>query len=232
MKTSARPWRLYSEAFLRLIYPATCGLCNELLEINQNDLCLPCSEKIRLSQFERSRTLLEQPRKNVREMWAAFPYKNEVKELITQIKFYHQRNLIHAIRDKFRELVLAVASEKNYDGIIPIPMDPWKILEREFNFTEMLARIAAQASGVPFHCILKKKPGIPPQSRLNRVERLSNPYGAFKLKAGFRLQGSQVLLIDDILTTGSTTEEAARVLRLAGAKSVDLITLARTLCPH
>jgi predicted amidophosphoribosyltransferase len=77
--------------------------------------------------------------------------------------------------------------------------------------------------------ILIKHRSIPSQTSLSQCERAINVYGAFKLKRPAKVLGKSFLLLDDVLTTGATANEAARLLKLHSAKRVDFLALARTV---
>ena len=220
---------LYKEALLRLFYPAECSLCHMLLEISQRHLCPSCTDSLAALELPFQNRLLEESHPFLTQIWSLFPYEAQVKELITAIKFHHKRALIQTLKPSFQEFGRFVTSGNLYDAITPIPMDPWKILERQFHFTEILGRLIAEVSQIPIKNLLRKSFGITPQSRLKREERLTNLHAAFHLRRQDEIKGLRILLIDDIITTGSTASEAARMLKKAGAKSVDLLTLAKTL---
>lgn len=118
-------------------------------------------------------------------------------------------------------------------GIIaPVPLHRWRLLGRRYNQSALLANALAARSGrtaVPD--LLLRRRATPPQGRLSAAARRRNLAGAFAVHPRWQgsLAGRRVLLIDDVLTSGATVEEAARVLRRAGASAVDVLTLARVV---
>ena len=116
--------------------------------------------------------------------------------------------------------------------LIPVPLHHAREREREFNQAEELCRILSQRTEIPTWNALKRVRSTGQQASLTRKQRLDNLRGAFALRRGFgkdRLAGSKVLLVDDVLTTGSTTDACARVLkRQAGVEKVVVITVARS----
>jgi len=112
--------------------------------------------------------------------------------------------------------------------MVPIPLDPKRLLERQFNQAELLAACLARALEIPVRKVLRKKYSTPTQSRLNQKEREVNLYQVFKVSNVRNLKGKKILLVDDILTTGATVREAARALKAHGAKRVDVFALACT----
>ncbi len=114
------------------------------------------------------------------------------------------------------------------DAIVPVPLHPRKKREREFNQAEYLADAVGKAFAKPVwkRCIRRVK-DTPTQTRLSREERLANLRDAFEARDGVGLKGKRVVLVDDVFTTGATLDACARVLRVAGAADVWVLTVAR-----
>ncbi len=111
--------------------------------------------------------------------------------------------------------------------VVPVPLHPARLRERGFNQAELLAKILAQKINVPLNGALERIRYTTTQTAFDRVERMENLRGSFRLRKKIGVRGLHVLLVDDILTTGSTLSECARVLREAGARSVYAVTAAR-----
>ena len=109
----------------------------------------------------------------------------------------------------------------------PVPLHPTRLRERGFNQAELIAKILAQKINIPLGCALERIRYTTTQTAFDRIERMENLRGAFRLRKKIGVRGLHVLLVDDILTTGSTLSECARVLREAGARSVYAVTAAR-----
>jgi predicted amidophosphoribosyltransferase len=115
-----------------------------------------------------------------------------------------------------------------WDLLVPVPLHPVKQREREFNQAERLARRLSKASCIPLNNnILRRIQPTLTQTRLSREERAENVRGAFALAGSPDLKGQRIVLIDDVMTTGATTNACARVLRRAGASQVCVWTVAR-----
>jgi ComF family protein len=112
--------------------------------------------------------------------------------------------------------------------IVPVPLHPVREREREFN---QAARLAARLAGVlkvPLNTrLLRRVSFTMTQTRLARQQRAENMRGVFALASGARLNGETVVLVDDVLTTGATTNACAKVLRAGGAAEVCVWTVAR-----
>jgi ComF family protein len=117
-----------------------------------------------------------------------------------------------------------------WDMIVPVPLHPLKEREREFNQSARLARRVGAALGIPVRTeLLRRIEPTRTQTQLSRPERNANVRGAFQARKGGGLKNAHVILIDDVLTTGSTTSACARALRREGASRVCVWTVARSL---
>lgn len=118
---------------------------------------------------------------------------------------------------------------KQFDHIIPIPLHPSRLRERGFNQSQLLAaEISRQYKiSLSFKNLIRAR-ATEHQTLLSEKERWTNIYGAFRIKNPAKLAGKNILIIDDLLTTGATASEAALTLKSAGAKTVGILTLAIT----
>jgi len=115
-----------------------------------------------------------------------------------------------------------------WDWIVPVPLHPTKQREREFNQAERMARGLSKATSIPLNSrLLRRVVATRTQTRLSREERLANVSNAFTLRPATDLAGARILLVDDVFTTGATTNACAGVLRRAGASDVCIWTVAR-----
>ncbi len=116
----------------------------------------------------------------------------------------------------------------NCDLLVPVPLHPLKQREREFNQAERLARRLGQAVNLPVHTrLLQRVRPTRTQTQLSRVERAANVRRAFAVRPGMALHGERVVVVDDVMTTGATTNACAEALLAAGAGSVAVWTVAR-----
>jgi ComF family protein len=115
------------------------------------------------------------------------------------------------------------------DMVVPIPMYWWRRLRRGANNPDVLARCLGESLAIPVHRrLLVRHVNTKPQADLPRSQRLVNVRGAFRLRNPDRVQNANILLVDDVLTTGATCSEAAKILKQAGAASVVVAVIART----
>lgn len=128
-----------------------------------------------------------------------------------------------------REAVPDLATQK-WDCIVPVPLHPLKFREREFNQAELLAAQLSQATKIPLKSKgLRRIHPTATQTLLNREERAANVKNAFIVAGKRDLRGKRVVVVDDVLTTGATTNACAAALRKAGAAEVCVWTVARGL---
>ncbi len=120
--------------------------------------------------------------------------------------------------------------EGSWDCIVPVPLHKMKLREREFNQAERLAMHLSRATTIPLNSkILRRINPTVTQTKLSREERAVNMKNAFTVGPGTRLDDKRVVVVDDVFTTGATTNACALALRRAGAAAVCVWTVARGL---
>jgi ComF family protein len=145
-------------------------------------------------------------------------------QAIKRFKYYRRLDLLPVMqywlrRPLCRELVEAA------DLVAPVPLHPRRLKQRGFNQALLLAQAFPEV-----HLereLVTRVRHTPPQTGLNAKERRDNVKGAFTVSRPDLVKGKNILLIDDVFTTGATVKECARVLRKAGAHQVDVLTVAR-----
>ena len=121
------------------------------------------------------------------------------------------------------------------DLLIPVPLNRWRLWSRRFNQSSLLAHTVSKRCGVPVHDFLIKRVKLTKsQVGLTKKQRVRNVSGAFVLpKSKYQLvENKNVVLIDDVFTTGATITACTKVLKRAKASRVDVLTLARVVKPH
>jgi ComF family protein len=117
-----------------------------------------------------------------------------------------------------------------WDFIAPVPLHPLKLREREFNQAARLAFHLSHAAKIPLNTrLLRRVQATGTQTLLTREQRAANMKNAFAIRTGTRLNGKKIVLVDDVFTTGATTNACAAALRGAGAAEVCVWTVARGL---
>jgi ComF family protein len=161
---------------------------------------------------------------------AAVAASGLVREIIHRYKYRSALWFEPFLGDLLIRQAADEVKREGWDLIVPVPLHPLKAREREFNQAERLARLLAIATGLPVrHAALARREATRTQTRLSRKERAANVRHAFAIRDGARFEGERIVLIDDVLTTGATTSECARILRGNGAGEVCVWTVARGL---
>jgi ComF family protein len=159
---------------------------------------------------------------------AAYRGRGIVREVIHEFKYGRRIHLRHLVA---RWLRSALDDERLlgrcFDVIIPVPLHPTRQRERGFNQATLLAELLSAQTSIRCKPLLERTRYTTTQTALDRSERMENLHNAFRLRKNADVRGLRVLLVDDVLTTGSTLNECARVLKRAGAFSVHAATAAR-----
>ncbi|OGI70034.1 hypothetical protein A3A09_02000 [Candidatus Nomurabacteria bacterium RIFCSPLOWO2_01_FULL_42_20] len=208
---------------LDFVFPRSCLGCRRTACF----LCQSCISKIPIAEPAEEDFIV-----------SVFDYDNKIiKRAIWLLKYSGRHILAKELARPLYEHVLAELEERrtfeNFKNPIlaPIPLSSKRLRERGYNQSELLVKELARIDGgrnfdVCFSA-LKKVRETPPQARIkNRSERLKNLKGCFAVRNKERVLGRNIVLVDDISTTGATLREARRTLKSAGAKKVIAITLA------
>jgi ComF family protein len=152
-------------------------------------------------------------------------YEGALRELIHLYKYGRVQTLAKPLGAL---LAAALPREERFDAVTPVPLHWRRQWQRGFNQSELLARTMAARCGIPVVPALRRVRATLTQAGLSNTRRRQNVDTAFECRRGARaLAGKRILLIDDVLTTGSTAAACARVLKRAGAAKVALLTVAR-----
>jgi ComF family protein len=159
---------------------------------------------------------------------AAFRYDEESRTLVLGFKHGDKLQLAPALAGFMRQAGGDLL--RACDAIVPVPLHWTRLFARRYNQAAVLAHALGRAAGKPVGADwLLRRRATPSQGRSGRAERRRNVAGAFALKPGCDVRDLRVLLVDDVLTTGATAAECARVLLKSGASAVDVLTASRTV---
>jgi competence protein ComFC len=216
-----------------------CPNCFSYLSFDVNDICLVCKRQS-FNGFTHPRCLSKY---SIDGAFSALNYKGVAKKLVYKFKYKpHLTDLKTVLSDLFYE---ALIQKEGFNAIldyqpilVPIPLHQSKLKSRGYNQAEILAESLAQNLNLPSTLssgqkgktqnLLERTRDTRSQVGLKQEERQENMKNAFRISNNqFPISNNQFLLVDDVLTTGSTLLEAAKVLKKAGAKKVWGITLAR-----
>lgn len=218
---------------VRALWPQPCVLCGA--DTRGAAFCEPCTAELPRLPAQRCEicamplaagavcgACLRQPPRFDR-VEAALAYRYPVDRLVHALKYGRRLSLAPALG-----ALLAQAVAYEADVVVPMPLAPGRLAERGFNQALEIARALCARSGTPLlRDACRRVVDTPPQAMLPWTERAKNVRRAFVCDAG--LEGLRVAVVDDVLTTGATMNELARVLKRAGAASVSAWAVARTL---
>ena len=216
------------------LFPPRCLVCAGI-GAARRDLCLACANELpRLIIYcEHCAEPLtkaglcgrcQQYEPNYDKARAPFLYAPPLDRLIKDFKFNRR---LEAGRLLAELMAFFLIDAERPDCLLPVPLHPNRLRERGFNQALELARPVAKCLALPLHAnALRRVLDTPQQAQMSRNERQRNLQGAFVL--GKKLEATHVAIIDDVMTSGSTVNEIARVLRAAGVKKIQVWTCART----
>ena len=207
--------------------PRICPCCKSRLSSSEECICLKCFKKIKIAENELLKIEFERGFKSkgyISDFTSAFVFEKdkELQILVHDLK-YNKRFLNGVFLGKqIAGLRKEIIESWNIDLIIPIPLHRLKLAERGYNQAYYIAKGLSKTLNIPLRDnIIKRKKFTQTQTKLTRKEREENLTGAFKLlRRNKILDKKNVLIIDDVITTGATTNECAKVLLNASAKRV------------
>lgn len=247
-----------AEALFVTIFPSNCRLCgNPLVNLSRlpvcveclhampplsGGLCSICGERLVGPRFlldgeaDLCCDLCRRAQPPYSKAVAYGSYEGGLRELIHLLKYERVRPAANVLGRMLAEAIaeLSPQLEDAKAIVVPVPLHSSKLRQRGFNQSELIARAAVKiissrmqlqlSSGVLERCRETQS-----QIGLSRHQRRENMRGAFAVTGKQQISGQTVLLVDDVMTTGTTVSECARVLLRAGASNVFVATVARTL---
>lgn len=210
---------------LNLIFPPRCIFCRHILSVSSRvDICNDCFKKI---PFTDKMHISAEHGSCYDELICVCRYSGILKDALIKFKFYNKPGFYRALGVLLSKKIKEMTISSDFDIIIGVPLHNRKKRERGYNQSELISRVLSREIGIPVVSgLLKRIRDTQPQSLLPRHKRHLNVKGAFCLKEADKVADKAVLLVDDVLTTGSTLNECARVLKNAGAKKVTAAVIA------
>lgn len=226
--------------FLNIFYPKRCMFCGKLIDNNEEYYCLKCYYKLPFVEEKRclicGRELFgesklcahcKEHKRYIDANYPVFVYKGLIKEALLKYKFkgkmWYFKPFSCFLYEEIKDKV------SNIDCIVYPPINKKTFYKRGYNQSELIAKELSQKLNIKMlnKCILKTRDNEK-QSLMSGKMRYKNVKGVFKIDEKYKneLKGKCVLFIDDILTTGATADECAKMLKKAGALSV----VSSTLC--
>ena len=206
-----------------------CQLCQDAAPRIEAPFCAKCSEPFAGAITQEFRCAnCEDRTLHFDAAVAVYRSRGLVRRLIHEFKYQRQRYLRHPLTGWLQESMSdSRLSRRDFDVIASVPLHPARERERGFNQATLLAELLSRKIAIPFRTLLERTRYTTTQTAHDRAERMENLRGAFRLRRKANVRQLRILLIDDVLTTGSTLSECARILKQAGAISVYAATAAR-----
>ena len=232
--------RICGEPLMRISRLPVCEVCLESMRHIAGGLCSICGERIVSAYALEGEDIrcgicrrIDQP---FAKAAAYGSYESGLRDLIHMLKYQQVRPAANVLGRMLAEVIaeLEVGWKPASVLVVPVPLFSAKLRQRGFNQAEMLARMALKISSEREKYslaadVLERSRDTQSQIGLTRHQRRENLRGAFRVANREKVAGREILLVDDVFTTGTTASECARVLRRAGAARVWVATVARTL---
>ncbi|MGE4357941.1 MAG: ComF family protein [Candidatus Omnitrophota bacterium] len=192
--------------------PPTCSICGRKIpvELSPENICFDC--KVNKHFFDRA--------------WSVALYEGVMRECIHKFKYERCTALVCFFVKVMNDFIDNFINMDEFDCIVPIPLHPAKFREREFNQAFLIAHPIARRFRKRLLNNIRRVKFTLPQTELSAKERFKNIKGAFELRKENNINGKNILIIDDVFTTGATVDECARLLKLNKANFVGVLTLA------
>lgn len=199
---------------LELLFPSKCVLCCKLLSKQETDLCHSCRESVKLIPRQKRKIPF------VAQWTAMWYYKEDVKSSIHRLKFFGARNYADIYGRLLSMRILDIFPD-GFDILTWAPISPARRQKRGFDQGQLIAKAVGKELGITPIRTLWKIRDTPPQSGFkDAAMRRANVLGAYQVFLPKRFAGKKILILDDVVTSGSTVSECARMLVTAGAKEV------------
>ncbi len=218
--------------FVNLFYPKTCFGCGAPLLGGEHMLCIPCLAALPFTDyhnfndnkvanvfmgrvpFQRAAALLH------------FYKGGRVQQLLHHLKYNNQPELGVYLGEMAAQNYQPVGFFKTVDFLAPIPLHPKKMDKRGYNQSEEIVKGVSKITGVPIATNLIRTENNATQTRKGRFDRWLNVETVFEVQYPTELENKHILLVDDVLTTGSTIEAAATKLLAVNGVRLSMLTLA------
>ncbi|MFA5146273.1 MAG: ComF family protein [Candidatus Omnitrophota bacterium] len=233
-----------AKSILNLVYPLRCALCGKDLDpLGRSGVCAACLHTVRRNPGPHcrkcGRSVQDGPglcaecrthHFHFEMARSACLYEGALKELIRLFKYKGRISLGRTLSSFLIDLA---CEDKDLlggiDTVTYVPVQEALLRKREFNHSKVLAARLGDESGIPLADMLQKTRSTKRQNELSRAGRLTNLRGAFRAARRSAVSGKNILIVDDVMTTGATLDECAKTLLDAGAGKVRCLTLARGL---
>ncbi len=212
-------FRELRQGLVHMFYPLLCEGCRRQLVANETVLCAGCETELALTHYHTMPANETELRFSGRfpferaTSYAWFTEDGLLQHLLHGLKYRDRSEIGTWLGAQFGTALAAANWQQGIDAIVPVPLHPSKEAQRGYNQSEVIARAMAGAMGIPVWAdALMRTRATESQTSKTRTERAANVADAFAPGKPYPLTGKHVLVVDDVLTTGATTEACALVL--------------------
>ena len=209
------------DGILDIFFPHVCGFCGK---IDKNGLCESC-EKLLIKKFVYG---IDSYNDKFFEKHIYIMRYEDIRGKLLDYKFENKSYLYKTFTEFILKSKKVCDILSSCDIICPVPIHKKRKKERGYNQSELISKeIAKNISGLEFRSLIKKVKNNPKQSLLNENERIDNVKNAYEAINKQIINNKQIVLFDDIFTTGNTVNECSRILKQSGAKYILVLSLAK-----
>ena len=206
----------YFDHALEIIFPPKFGICGK---IGEGYICNNCYNMFVINKIYKNYN---------RERFHMLKYEGIIRDKLIEYKFNDKPHLYRMFYEILIKDKNACDFLKGYDIIIPVPIHKKRKSLRGYNQSELIAKKLSDRFKMPMYIdVLKKQINTIPQSSLGKKARKSNAQNVYKVDNMQKIKNKNVVIVDDIYTTGATANECIKVLKDAGAYRVGIITIAK-----
>lgn len=218
---------------LLLVYPPCCIVCRRLLVEQEELVCLHCFTDLLPTDFHlRPENEIAQKfygKVNIKHAMSCFHFvrRGKTQKILHHLKYKNEEKLSRILGLWYGNHLRKDGLKGKFDVVTPVPLHPKKLLRRGYNQSEgFAAGIASCLDAKSLPHLIERKKMTHTQTRKNRIERWQNVKGVFGISKTEAVAQKDVLLVDDVVTTGATLESCANALHTAGCRSVSVATIA------
>ncbi len=205
-----------------IVYPPICPVCEEIVD-ERHQLCESCAKKILKLDTEKN------PPAPISGVMRITKYRNGTRRLLRALKFDSNINVLAALQS----ILYGVISRPEIENFLAnvnfatfVPLHEKRLKKRGYNQTELIFKDWLLAQNLPAENLLLRTKNTPHLYSYNPAERKEILKGAFSLIEGVDIAGKNILIVDDIFTTGATSAACAEILKSAGAAKIFMLAFA------
>lgn len=228
MGREAEVWLGLFDKLANLVYPAKCIFCQKLLSYDVTlHICSACYAKLPFAIEALLSTSQDGEVSSCDGAISVFQYNGMIKESLIRFKFYNKPNYYRTYARLIASRLAKMTDIKQYNIVLSVPLHRQREFSRGYNQAFLISCALSRELKLP-ECsrLLKRLRYTDTQSLLDKQKRHENVKGAFIVAEPENIKGKSILLVDDIMTTGSTLEECGRMLKRAGAIKVIALVVA------